>query len=139
VVIGGLKSFGFPPFSKAAVFWMAKKSCPENLQCFLHAVPQPVPHPASLLNGPMKVILKQAFMRILSYFRQSCPVTETIKEKELCESVSVENTFQVKLKVSWSRVVGTVSEQTQHQAIGDNAPEVLLPSVEIVLNQSLWT
>src|SRR5271157_254390 len=87
-------------FDQAGVGRMSQESGAEFDQRPFNSIAQVVADAAALVDRDLEVLLQQAARGVFRALRQACPVTKTIENRELVESVLVEDAFQIELDVA---------------------------------------
>src|SRR5208283_5896346 len=115
---------------------MLQKSSREHVQALLDPVAQVLANPPPLLDRMRKVLLEQAVAGILDPARQPRAMEQSKERGEVLEPLLLEHARQVELDISLATNERAVAEESQGQAVGYDAPEVL-GAIEVILHQRM--
>ena len=115
---------------------MAQKAISEHGQALLDALAQMLANSPTLLDRMRIVLLEQAVAGILDTARQPSAMEQSKERGEVLEPLLLKHARQVELDVSLATNERAVAEESQAQAVGDDAPKVL-GAIEVILHQRM--
>src|SRR5690349_5755265 len=110
---------------------MLDEPLPQLSQRLLHASAELVARTASLLLCSGAPCLKRAILHGLVRPAESARVQHEPKHRELREAFLTEDPLQVRLEPCRPGQARVVATYAQHEAVGDDAPECAVGSVQV--------
>ena len=135
IIVLLVEAAGVERLAQGDVAAMGQEAAAQTADRQLHAELQAVPQPHALALPLLGPALQPALSRSLCL--DAGLVAEQPEQHEVGVQLAVHHRLQVELHVGLPGQGGVVAQQSQHPAIGDDPPEVVVGAIEQLLHQAV--